>query len=392
MTATPNRKKLTHILVWKALPATQAYLIWDTVQRGLALRVEPTGYRAYKAIYRHGRRTRWFHIGAADAIGLADAREMAAETMLSVVRGNDPAAERKAERGRGTFEELAARYVEEYAKKKNKSWKQAEKLVSRNLLPRLGKLQADRVTRSDIKAAINAIKAPITANQRLAAASAIFTWAIKEEVLKINPCAKIDRNATTDRDRILSDQEIPLFWEAFDLCDALKVLLLTGQRPGEVQAMRWEHISDNWWSMPGESDPKLGWPGTKNGKKHDVWLPEAVRQIIGEHKASGLVFDIGVKAMATAMRTICSTLGVSDKVTPHDLRRTHGSTITRLGFGTDIMNRIENHIEGGVTTVYNRYEYRKEKEHVMEVVAKYLLALAGGEQPASNVVKLLAAK
>ena len=40
MTATPNRKKLTHMLVWKALPATQACLIWDTVQRGLALRVE----------------------------------------------------------------------------------------------------------------------------------------------------------------------------------------------------------------------------------------------------------------------------------------------------------------------------------------------------------------
>ncbi|UVO32269.1 Arm DNA-binding domain-containing protein [Bradyrhizobium arachidis] len=148
MATTPNRKKLTHLLVWKALPSQQAYLIWDTKQRGLALRVEPTGYRAYKVIYRHGRRTRWLHLGAADAIGLEDARLMAAEHMLAVAKGNDPAAEKKAERGRGTFEELAARYVEEYAKKKNKSWPQAQKLVARNLLPRLGKLQADKVTRA----------------------------------------------------------------------------------------------------------------------------------------------------------------------------------------------------------------------------------------------------
>ena len=134
MTA-PNRKKLTQMHVTKAAPSSQAYLIWDTVQRGLALRVEPTGYRAYKVIYRHGSRTRWYHVGAADAIGLADARLMAAEVMLAVARGNDPAAERKAERGRGTFEELAARYVTEYAKKKNKSWQPTEKLAALESVP-----------------------------------------------------------------------------------------------------------------------------------------------------------------------------------------------------------------------------------------------------------------
>ena len=64
---------------------------------------------------------------------------------------------RRPRAARGTFEELAARYVTEYSKKKNKSWQQAEKLVQRNLLLRLGKLQADKVTRSDVKAAIAAM-------------------------------------------------------------------------------------------------------------------------------------------------------------------------------------------------------------------------------------------
>ena len=48
--------------------------------------------------------------------------------MNQVANGNDPQADRKAQRQLGTFEELANRYVEEYAKKKNKSWKQAAKL------------------------------------------------------------------------------------------------------------------------------------------------------------------------------------------------------------------------------------------------------------------------
>ncbi|MBR0847116.1 integrase family protein [Bradyrhizobium diazoefficiens] len=386
MTA-PNRRKLTHLHVTKAEPKKQAYLIWDTVQRGLVLRIEPTSYRAYKVIYRHGGRTRWLHLAAADAISLTDARKKAAEVMLAVMNGNDPAAEKKAERGRGTFEELAARYVSEYSSKKNKSYKQAEKLVQRNLLPRIGKLQADKVNRADIKAAIAAISAPITANQTLAAASAIFTWAIKEEILKINPCVKIDRNETTDRDRILSDNEIPLFFEAFDLCDALKVLLLTGQRPGEVQAMRWEHIQNGWWSMPGKPVAELGWPGTKNGEPHRIWLPEAVRAIIGERKSEGFVFDIGAKTMQIAMRTICSTLGVNDKVTPHDLRRTHGTKVAKR-FGREVMNRIENHKEGGIADVYDRNSYEEENKLAMNTVAAEFLALASGTKPASNVVRL----
>jgi hypothetical protein len=61
------------------------------------------------------------HLGDAGAIGLSDARLMAAEAMLSVARGGDPAGERQAERGAGTFAELAQRYLVEHAKKRNKS-------------------------------------------------------------------------------------------------------------------------------------------------------------------------------------------------------------------------------------------------------------------------------
>ena len=59
-------------------------------------------------------------------------------------------------------------------------------------------------------------------------------------------------------------------------------------------------------------------------------------------------------ALSKAMRDICTRLKV-ERATPHDLRRTHGSTITALGFGRDAMNRVQNHKEGGIGSVYDRH-------------------------------------
>src|SRR5262249_1017675 len=123
---------------------------------------------------------------------------------------------------------------------------------------------------------------PILGNQVLAALSAIFTWAAKQDLVTVNPCKGIDRNPTRSRERTLSDSEVPLFWSALSSSDvaycALKVIWLTGQRPGEVANMRWEHIRDGWWEMPGQ-ETKF-WPGTKNKQDHRMWLPTAARAII----------------------------------------------------------------------------------------------------------------
>src|SRR5262249_49387567 len=119
-----RRRRLTELLVRRARAERAAFNVWDTRQAGLVLRVQPSGHRAWKVVYRHHGRPRWFHSGDASAVGLAAARERAAEVTLAAMRGRDPAAERRAERGAGTFSELADRYVEEHAKRRNKSWRQ----------------------------------------------------------------------------------------------------------------------------------------------------------------------------------------------------------------------------------------------------------------------------
>jgi integrase len=334
-------------------------------------------------------------LGDAKVLGLADARTKAAELMLAVTRdGADPAAERRTGRQSTSFSALASRYVEEYAKRKNKSWRQADTLVRRYVLPVWGELDATTITRTDVRAMLGKINSPVLANQVLASASAVFAWATRQELLTLNPCRGVERNETVSRDRVLSDSEMPSFWRAFGEADlpgtALKVLLLTGQRPGEVAHMRWEHIADGWWTMPGTPESATEWQGTKNAQTHRVWCANPVREILAELGGEEYGFVFGsVLPLDRAMRDICKRLGVL-RATPHDLRRTHGTTVTALGYGRDAMNRVQNHKEGGIASVYDRHQYADENKRVMESVASRLLVLAEGAATISNVVSIAA--
>jgi integrase len=257
-------------------------------------------------------------------------------------------------------------------------------------------LQAAVITRADVKALLGRIEAPILANQTLAALSAIFTWGVNDEVVAANPCRGVPRNATTSRERLLGASELPPFWGALDDIEpvkaaALRVLLLLGQRPGEIAHMRREHLMDGWWELPGEPIPRI-WPGTKNAQTHRVWIPEPAQRIIADllddEAPTGFVFagqrGGPVSLLDQPMRMICAKLGFAPR-RPHDLRRTHGSMITGLGYGRDALNRIQNHREGGIADVYDRHRYEAENKTVMEAVAARIMALVDGTS-AENVV------
>jgi integrase len=392
-----HRRNLTELFVRKVKPEPTAFLIWDTMQRGLVLRVYPTGRKSWLCIYRGNGRPRWLRLGDAYAIALGDARLIAAEMALDVARGRDPGAERKAKRNENTFADIARRYVDEHAKKHNKSWGQADTLIRRFAIPRWGKLQAAAITRTDVKALMGTIKAPIVANQTLAAISAVFAWGVREEVVTNNPARGVARNPIKARERVLGVSELPALWAALDEVEpiaaaALRVLLLLGQRPGEIRHMRREHHKDGWWEMPGEPIPDI-WPGTKNGRTHRVWIPVPAKAIIADlldgDAAKGFVFA-GQRRGPLArldkpVRELCAKLAIEPPLRPHDLRRTHGSTITALGFGRDAMNRIQNHAEGGIADVYDRHRYEAENKTVMEAVAARIMSLIDGKS-AGNVV------
>jgi integrase len=381
----------------------RSYLVWDSRQPALAVQFQaaPSSHRAFKVIYRFHGRPRWFTIGDATKISVEDARRQATVVMGQVSAERDPAAEKKTHRGDGTFGQLREKYLEECAKKRNKSWRQGKKLAD-GYLAKWDRVQASSVTKSDVKALHRALgDRPSLANQVLAAASAIFSWAVREDVagVTVNPCAGIERRETSERERVLDDGEVPRVWAALrDVdpvkCLALRTVLLTGQRPGEVAAMRREHVRDGWWLMPGEPDPKTQWPGTKNSRSHRVFLARALRDMLDLDGGEGFVFansqGNSVGPLDDAMRNVSAALRLDEAARPHDLRRTFGTTVASLEYTRDDMDRILNHVKRSVTDIYDRHKYAKRDERIMEAVCARLLQLAEG-RPADNVVALRSA-
>jgi integrase len=191
----------------------------------------------------------------------------------------------------------------------------------------------------------------------------------------------VEANAVTSRERILSDTEIAAFWRAFAdhgpiKSSALKVLLLTGQRLNEVCHMRKDHVADGWWTLPGKPEPH--WPGTKNGRANRVWLCDVVQEIIAAIGSdNGFAFGSAVTGLDRVMRIICQQIDC-ERATPHDLRRTFGSTVTRLGFSRQSMDRILNHADRSVGAVYDRHRYLLEDQRIMEAVARHIVAIVEG--------------
>src|SRR5262249_36826819 len=261
------RLRLTDRFIRSLIPdPNRPTLYYDADQRGLVLVHHSSDRKSFTAYYRCDGRARWLKIGDA-SIGVAEARRLVIQVLLAVAEGRDPAAERRADRRADTFAALHASYLDLHARRRNRSWRQADALIRAHVLPHLGRARASVVARGDVRLVLARVDdRPGIHNRTLVAISAVFSWAIREEVAGVtaNPCRLIRRHEMRSRERVLADGQIALLWPSLDA--ALKLILLTAQRPGEVFGMRREDVADGVWSMPGS--PAAGWPGTKNGASH----------------------------------------------------------------------------------------------------------------------------
>jgi integrase len=369
----PNRVALTPIFVVKTKPRSKAFNVWDLRCPGLCLRIQKSGFRSFKFVYSMGqRRVRWYHIGR---VPLSDARRIADRLRVAVAEGKDPHGERRTQRDAVSFRQVADRYLEEYAKKRNRSWRKIRRLIEKHALPYIGDRPIQEVTRGDVKAVISRIKAPFTQNVTLASLSAIFSWATKEELATSNPCTGISKNPTRSRERVASDDEIRRLWAALtDMgsveADVLKVCLLTGQRSSEVLSLRRQSVerSDGgaWWNIPGTA--------RKGGNSHRVWLTGLALDIIGDG------FD-GAKRLDRVMQHACREANITPAIRPHDARRTF-ATLTARFFGREPVSRLLGHADKSVAAIYDRFSYDGPNKIIWEKISEHVIGLVDSvEQP-----------
>jgi hypothetical protein len=127
--------------------------------------------------------------GPLDDLSLADARDRAAKVRAAVIDGDNPQQTRRRKREQAkpvlTFDRLAQRYLDEYAKPRKASWKDDEQRLGR---PRkaLGAREAASITRRDVIGFLDDLKrkAPVQANRTQTIISTMFNWAVEEELLR----------------------------------------------------------------------------------------------------------------------------------------------------------------------------------------------------------------
>jgi integrase len=190
----------------------------------------------------------------------------------------------------------------------------------------------------------------------------------------------------------LSEDDLRKFWDALSVerpvvAAALKLRLVTAQRGGEVLAMRWRDVelASGWWTIPAER--------SKNALPHRVPLADAAVDILRTLKASDSVWvfpsptrDGPLRSTQKAIERIRRRAGI--ELRGHDLRRTAASCMTSMGVPRLVVGKILNHVETGVTAVYDRHSYDREKRDALDAWSKRLQVILQ-RSPRSRVEDIL---
>ena len=391
--------------------------------QGLQLRISHGG-NSYTWFYQYRhpvtKEKRRIDYGSYPQLSLATARAQHLATKGLLKQGTDPlelreqqrteaecqrlALEREKAKQENTIEALAWRWFNNYITRARRDPDYTKRMIEVDIVPALGRLVAAEASRAQLVGAIEDIIArgsPGQAREVLAAMKQMFSYGEQVGIIEASPIANIKASMLVGkrkpRDRFLTLDEIRAVWLELPntgltqhIILALKLLLVTGQRRGELMAARWEHI--DWQAMTWHL------PQTKNDKPHTVPLSPLAESLFRELETlaqdSPWCFPgkdgehIIEKSVTRAVSRKQECFKVNDKPiphwTPHDLRRTAETQMLALGVPPHVAERATNHtIKTGVSDVfgvYARYDYQSEIRQAMEQWAERIETLLAGEK------------
>jgi len=273
-----------------------------------------------------------------------------------------------------------------------------------SLVSELGDRKARDITRRDLIGLLDAVVdrgARVTANRIHALVKQMFDWAAAKDLIPASPMAGVERpgGEESPRERVLSSDEIKAFWSKLSAADmaeptrlALKMLLVTAQRRGEVTQAKWSHfdLENKLWTIPVEL-LKSSHSRRSKPEPHVVPLSALALEVLGQLKA---ITGKGAYLLPARMdeskdrsysdRVLSRAVRENDKkfdiphFTPHDLRRTAASFMTKLGIPRLHVEKVLNHSTGDIAEVYDRHDYLPEKRAALEKWATHLTAIIEG--------------
>ncbi len=382
-----------------ALKATdKRRIIWEPAAHGqgnLGLRISKFGVKSWIYSYWFDGRKRMQTLGNYPAMTVAQAHLACSTAMLERSQGQDPAGKtvalNKAAREAATVNELAAQYLELYAKPRKRSADRDEELLKRNVLPAWGTHKANSIRRGDVANLLDSIVArgaPIPANRTRSVLSKMFRWALSRELVDHNPVDGVPAPALERRrDRVLADDEVARVLGRLDGLRiqvatklAIRFQFFTAARVGEVAGAQWSEVDETTavWTIPAER--------SKNKQAHRVPLSAQAVAVLKAAKAidrgKGAVFAaaqtglaVSPEAVATAIRDAIPVFEVAG-FTPHDIRRTVATGISQDGASRVVVSKLLNHIDASVTAIYDRHSYEKEMRDALDGWGRRVALLA----------------
>ncbi|MDA8428860.1 MAG: integrase arm-type DNA-binding domain-containing protein [Geobacteraceae bacterium] len=429
-------KQFTEKAIAAAKPKSSRYYLREG--RGFALQILPSGAKAFVYLFELNKSKGYVLLGHYPDCSLSDARIAYNDAFKLVKRGIDPREEKKAateEKAKAareavqeaeaaaaaathlekytfdtlvaegvpenfvptTVEQLAGVWFVNYSKENHSErWQgSAVSCIKVHILPGIGQMEIAAVRHKHAVSLIQKIAStvPGSARNTMKFARQMFKYACRQEWAEIQPFIEITESvpkiAPKADERHLDDDEVVKAWDEIsksassrEIKRALKLILVTAQRPGEVAQMHRDQIKGKWWTIPAEV-------AGKNEREHRVYLTDTALELIGEGK--GYIFPSGRgKRGHVSQNALSQAINrgyLSDEVvkvvgnrkikarkepyfgmkpwSPHDLRRTARTNMARVGVLDEVGEEVVNHIKPGVVGVYNKYRYDNEKKDAL---------------------------
>jgi integrase len=332
---------------------------WDSKLPGFGLRVSQGGSKTFILKRRNARIT----LGRLGVLTLAEARTEAKRLLAEFTLG-------KLRPRAITYPEAVRQFIENKTRSRRASTAAGYEWLL-NRFPFKGQLV--EITADDVMRALKIVKSRSTYDHALVASRIFFNWAMKRRYVEHNPTFGLSPHGTPRRARVLTDDEIKSVWNATDkpthFNRIVRLLLLTGQRRGEIAALRKEWICENRIGLPTEI--------TKNGCAHSFPIGTLSATVLAEPLANShsLLFPSTKKdgKPLNGWSKAKTTLDEASHVTGwtlHDLRRTFASNLAALGVRLEVIEKLLNHVSGnfaGVAGIYNRYDFIPEMRAAIEL-------------------------
>lgn len=367
----------------KALPAPESgqrtYL--DPSLPGFGVRVSQGGTKSFVLV--HGRLRERLTIGRYPIISLSEARTEAKRILAQRTLGHHSLKTMPWDDAKDLFLRIWAQT------KRPRTIKDYTRLLDTHFA--FAATPLSEITTRDITKRLDRLsKTPSEQNYALRVIKIFLNWALGRRYIDHHPCSGLKQLPTSARSRVLTDDEIKRVWKASAHCglfgSIVRLLIITGQRRGEIAALQKEWMCDDLLQLPASI--------CKNGRAHSIPTGRLFSSVISSHgiPTTGLIFPARRTKTSTPFNgwsKAKSALDSSCRIRPwtlHDLRRTFATRLADMGVAPHIIERLLNHSSGtisGVAATYNRARYLPEMKAAMELWEGHIERLTRRERLAA---------